>query len=98
MQMLFRLGTGIVQHVAPGRRGEKATLMHFEDAKDVYRIRRGVNLPLFIYILMSATRAAKTAKFFNIIYKYVFGAVGCFPGPYLAKRFYRSTHKLKKYC
>ncbi len=27
---------------------------------------------------------------------YVFRAVGCFPGPYLAKRFYRSTHKLKK--
>ncbi len=29
-------------------------------------------------------------------YKYVFRAVGCFPGPYLAKRFYRSTYKLKK--
>ncbi len=29
------------------------------------------------------------------IYKYVFRAVGCFPGPYLAKRFYSSTHKLK---
>ncbi len=29
------------------------------------------------------------------IYKYVFRAVGCFPGPYLAKRFNRSEHKLK---
>ncbi len=29
--------------------------------------------------------------------KYVFRAVGCFPGPYLAKRFYRITHKLKQY-
>ncbi len=28
--------------------------------------------------------------------KYVFRAVGCFPGPYLAKRFYRSTHQFKK--
>ncbi len=30
------------------------------------------------------------------IYKYVFRAVGCFPGPYLAKRFNRSAHKLKQ--
>ncbi len=29
----------------------------------------------------------------EIKYKYVFRAVGYFPGPYLAKRFYRSTHK-----
>ncbi len=32
---------------------------------------------------------------YNIIYKYVFMAERCFPGPYLAKRFYRSTHILK---
>ncbi len=29
--------------------------------------------------------------------KYVLRAVGCFPGPHLAKRFYRSAHKLKQY-
>ncbi len=26
---------------------------------------------------------------------YVFRAMGCFPGPYLAKRFNRSAHQLK---
>ncbi len=31
------------------------------------------------------------------IYKYVFRAVGCFPGPYLANSFYRSTHNAKHY-
>ncbi len=29
--------------------------------------------------------------------KYVLMAVGFFPGHHLAKRFYRSTHKLKQY-
>ncbi len=30
-------------------------------------------------------------------YKYVFRAVGCFPGPYLANSFNRSTHNAKHY-
>ncbi len=32
-----------------------------------------------------------------IKYKYVLRAVGCFPGPYLANSFNRSTHKAKPY-
>ncbi len=31
------------------------------------------------------------------MYKYVFRAVGCFPGPYLANSFNISAHKLKQY-